>query len=142
MRARWAATAPGGIAVVGAATVAGAGRGAVLRRLTAVSVALLGVTNAVLGVLVVIGAGELRQVPPATGWGLVLGGPLLATLGVLAWRGGRRVMGVLLGVLLVLLVAHSAFGATQPGGVGRTLLLVALTALAGLAWREADREGR
>ncbi len=118
--------------------------GRLVRRITATAMVLLGLGNAVLGVLVVIGVGSLLEVAPATGWGLLVAGPLLAALGVWIWVGGVAAARVGLAVVVALLLASAAAGTQAEGAPARTLLLILLAvgcAIAGASERTVAEEG-
>lgn len=97
-----------------------------LRRVTAGLMVVLGASNAVLGALVVLGVGSLFEIAPATGWGLVLAGPLLAALGVWLWLDGVLAARVGCAVSVALLLANAATASGTEGATGRTALLIVL----------------
>lgn len=103
-----------------------AGGARLARRTTAALLVVLGVGNAVLGVLVVRGVGSLLETAPATGWGLLAAGPLLAALGVWLWRDGVTAARTGFVVVVALLLANAATASQTEGAAGRTVLLILL----------------
>lgn len=102
------------------------GGGRLVRRVTAAAMVLIGLGNAVLGALVVLGVGSLLEVAPATGWGLLVAGPLLAALGGWLWVGGVAAARVGLVVVVGLLLANALAGTQAEGAPARTGLLILL----------------